>query len=139
MNQDFVAWVGQGTIADRTKEHLGTSDRGVIALRKRFFVDLDAIERGEDPKGIVRDPAVNECIRLPIVDREIYTTGLTRAEIAADPSLDPRRGYSLQAGQPEPVRRAWCEAMGFDPDESADLGANFLVAAGAATSQRIWT
>jgi hypothetical protein len=29
--------------------------------------------------------------------------------------------------------------MGFDPDESADLGAGFLVAAGAATSQRIWT
>jgi hypothetical protein len=29
--------------------------------------------------------------------------------------------------------------MGFDPDESADLGANFLVAAGAQSSQRIWT
>ena len=28
MNQDFVAWVGQGTIADRTKEHLGASDKG---------------------------------------------------------------------------------------------------------------
>ena len=87
----------------------------------------------------MRDPEVNACIRLPIVDREIYTTGLTRAEVAADPSLDPRRGYSLQAGQPEWVRRQWCEAMGFDPDESADLGANFLVAAGAQQSQRIWS
>ena len=26
MNQDFVAWVGQGAIADRTQEHLGESD-----------------------------------------------------------------------------------------------------------------
>jgi 5,5'-dehydrodivanillate O-demethylase len=138
MNQDFVAWVGQGAIADRTKERLGISDRGVIMMRKQFMDDLEAIERGEDPKGIVRDPAVNACIRLPIVDREIYTTGLTRAEIAADPSLDPRRGYGLQAGQPEWIRRAWCEAMGFDPDESADVGAGFLVAPGAATSQRIW-
>jgi len=32
MNQDFVAWLGQGAIADRTKEHLGTSDRGVIMI-----------------------------------------------------------------------------------------------------------
>ena len=34
MNQDFVAWVGQGAIADRTGEHLGESDRGVIMMRK---------------------------------------------------------------------------------------------------------
>ena len=143
MNQDFVAWVGQGPIADRTKEHLGTSDRGVTLMRKRFFEDLAAIERGEDPKGIVRDPAANECIRLPIIDREIYTDGVSRRAIMDDPSLDPRRGYSLQAGQPEYVRRMWLEAMSFDPDENADhaaeLGAGFLTATGAASSQRIWT
>ena len=51
MNQDFVAWIGQGTIADRTKEHLGSSDRGVILLRQRFLNDLEAIARGEDPKA----------------------------------------------------------------------------------------
>ena len=28
MNQDFIAWAGQGVIADRTKEHVGLSDRG---------------------------------------------------------------------------------------------------------------
>jgi 5,5'-dehydrodivanillate O-demethylase len=140
MNQDFLAWAGQGAIADRTKEHLGTSDRGVTLLRKRFFEDLAAIERGEDPKGIVRDRALNDAgIPLPIIDREIYTTGLTKREIMDDPSLDPRRGYPLQAGQPEYVRRMWLEAMGFDPDESADLGAGFLTSAGAGTSQRIWT
>lgn len=30
MNQDFVGWVGQGPIADRTKEHLGASDKGIV-------------------------------------------------------------------------------------------------------------
>ncbi len=140
MNQDFVAWVGQGRIADRTKEHLSASDRGITLIRKRFFDDLAAIERGEDPKGIVRDPTVNECIRLPLIDREIYTDGLDRQAVMDDPSLDPRRGYSLQAGQPEWVRRMWLEAMGFDPDEKVENdGAEFLVASGAAASQRIWT
>jgi len=33
----FVAWVGQGTVADRTQEHLGESDRGVILLRRRLL------------------------------------------------------------------------------------------------------
>ena len=51
MNQDFVAWVGQGTIADRTKEHLGKSDRGVIMMRKRMFEQMDAVAAGRDPIG----------------------------------------------------------------------------------------
>ncbi len=139
MNQDFVAWLGQGTIADRTKEHLSASDRGIILMRKRFFDDLEAIERGEDPKGIVRDPAINECIRLPIVDREIYTEGLTLAEMRADPSLDPLAGYGLQAGQPEWVRDAYLAAMGVDGTSAQELGADFLIAPGAATSKRIWS
>ena len=37
VNQDFVGWVGQGAIADRTREHLGESDRGVILLRRRML------------------------------------------------------------------------------------------------------
>jgi 5,5'-dehydrodivanillate O-demethylase oxygenase subunit len=33
MNQDFVGWIGQGTITDRRREHLGRSDRGIIMMR----------------------------------------------------------------------------------------------------------
>ena len=51
MNQDFVAWVGKGTQADRTKENLGRSDRGVAMVRKRFLDDLKRIENGEDPNN----------------------------------------------------------------------------------------
>jgi 5,5'-dehydrodivanillate O-demethylase len=140
MNQDFVAWAGQGAIADRTKEHLGTSDRGIILMRKRFLDDMAALERGEDPKGIVRDAALNaEPIRLPIIDRDIHFRGVSMREMIEDPSLDPRRGYPFQVGQPDAVRRAWLEAMGFDPEDGVDLGAGFLTASGAAQSRRIWT
>ena len=45
MNQDFIAWAGQGRIADRPKEHLGVSDRGILMLRKRFFDELDRLPR----------------------------------------------------------------------------------------------
>jgi phenylpropionate dioxygenase-like ring-hydroxylating dioxygenase large terminal subunit len=36
VDEDKAAQEGQGTIADRTDEHLATSDRGVIILRRRF-------------------------------------------------------------------------------------------------------
>jgi 5,5'-dehydrodivanillate O-demethylase len=70
MNQDFVAWAGQGAIADRWNEHLGESDRGIIMVRRRFMDDIKTVQDGGDPKGIVRDSARNEGrLHLPIVSR----------------------------------------------------------------------
>lgn len=56
---DMMAWVTQGPIAPRHEEHLGASDEGVILWRKVMADALDAVERGEDPPGLVRDPARN--------------------------------------------------------------------------------
>jgi 5,5'-dehydrodivanillate O-demethylase oxygenase subunit len=114
MNQDFIAWIGQGTIADRTQEHLGTGDRGLILLRQRFFDDLAAISRGEDPKGVIRDPASNVAVRLPVAERRFLTESVSREELLKHPVLGKQYAgeYPFQAGQPEEVRRAYAEAMG---------------------------
>ena len=114
MNQDFVAWVGQGTTADRTKEHLGASDRGIIMLRKRFLSDLDVVARGEDPKATIRDPELNRCVPVPVAERRILTEGLTRDQLAKHPLLGRQltEGYPFQIGQPDDVRKAYEEAMG---------------------------
>ncbi len=58
--QDEMAWVGQGAITDRTTEHLATSDKGILLYRKLLLENLEKVERGEDPMGVIRDPAVNE-------------------------------------------------------------------------------
>ncbi len=114
MNQDFIAWAGQGRIADRTREHLGTGDRGVILLRQRFLDDLAAMERGEDPKAIIRDPALNVRVPLPVAERRYLTGSLSRAELLRHPVLGKQYDgeYPFQAGQPEEVRRAFAAAMG---------------------------
>jgi 5,5'-dehydrodivanillate O-demethylase len=114
MNQDFVAWIGQGAIADRTREHLGSGDRGVILLRQRLLNDLEAIGRGEDPKGIIRDPAANVRIPLPVAERRYLTESLGREELLRHPILGKQyQGeYPFQAGQPEEVREAYAQAMG---------------------------
>jgi 5,5'-dehydrodivanillate O-demethylase len=114
MNQDFVAWVGQGVVADRTKEHLGSSDRGIILQRQRFLSDLEAIARGEDPKAIIRDPSVNRSVPLPVAERKLLVDGLPRAELLAHPILGKQYAgdYVFQAGQPPEVAAAFREAMG---------------------------
>jgi 5,5'-dehydrodivanillate O-demethylase oxygenase subunit len=56
-NQDVIVWTGQGRIADRTKEHLGVSDTGIIMFRKALFRQMEIVEAGADPKGVVRDAA----------------------------------------------------------------------------------
>ncbi len=55
--QDHMAWETQGPIADRTKEHLSYSDRGVHMLRELMKEQIEAVRQGKDPMGIVRDPS----------------------------------------------------------------------------------
>jgi 5,5'-dehydrodivanillate O-demethylase len=114
MNQDFVAWIGQGTIADRTQEHLGIGDRGVILLRQRFLDDLSAMAKGKDPKAIVRNPAANVRIPLPVAERRYLTQSLSREEFLKHPVLGKQYEgeYPFQAGQPDEVRQAYAKAMG---------------------------
>ena len=40
--EDYVAMVGQGAVADRSRERLGRSDVGVVALRRMFEEALEA-------------------------------------------------------------------------------------------------
>lgn len=56
MPGDAEAQVSQRPIAIHGLEHLATSDRGVIMLRKLLKQQIDAVRRGEDPIGIIRDP-----------------------------------------------------------------------------------
>ena len=34
---------------------MGTTDRGIIMLRKKVERGIDAVKRGEDPEGVVRN------------------------------------------------------------------------------------
>lgn len=62
--QDRAAQESQGLIHDRTREFLGTSDRGIIMWRNTVFDSIRAVQEGRDPFGIVRDAGTNEIIRF---------------------------------------------------------------------------
>jgi 5,5'-dehydrodivanillate O-demethylase len=63
--QDMMAWITQGTIADRTSENLGASDKGIAMYRRVLKRELKKMEQGEDPMGVVRDEKRNQRIDLP--------------------------------------------------------------------------
>jgi 5,5'-dehydrodivanillate O-demethylase len=52
--QDDVAQVGQGRIADRSRERLGRGDVGVIMIRKLWARELQALAEGRPPTQWVR-------------------------------------------------------------------------------------
>jgi nitrite reductase/ring-hydroxylating ferredoxin subunit len=59
--QDMALQEGMGPICDRSKEHLGTSDRAIIAMRQLLLEAVDAVANGEDPRGI--DPQTYRMVR----------------------------------------------------------------------------
>lgn len=119
VNQDAIAWIGQGKIADRTREKLGSSDRGIAMLRHQLFKDIEAVQSGRDPKGVIRDPARNQCLVLPSDQRDFYRQGLPRDEYLRHPKLSRfLTHFIFHAGQPEWVKKAQMAATGVWPGEA---------------------
>jgi 5,5'-dehydrodivanillate O-demethylase len=54
--QDFMAWETQGAIADRTRERLTTSDRGVVMYRTMIMREIEKVRQNRDPMNVIRDP-----------------------------------------------------------------------------------
>ena len=58
LQQDYMIWETQGLIANRSREHLGAVDRGVMLLRQVLKENIERVQQGLDPVGVVRDPEV---------------------------------------------------------------------------------
>ena len=60
---DYEAQAGQGPISLHSEEHLVTSDKGVGMQRRMLQRAISAMEAGEDPPLVSRDP--DAVIRVP--------------------------------------------------------------------------
>ena len=53
--QDQLMQLSQGPIAKREREHLRSSDRGVVMVRKLLRQAIQDMQAGKDPRGVLRD------------------------------------------------------------------------------------
>ncbi|HLH25156.1 MAG TPA: Rieske 2Fe-2S domain-containing protein [Chloroflexota bacterium] len=67
IDQDRMAVEQQGEMTDRQREHLSASDEGVVLVRQMLRDALAAVAAGQDPLGVVRDPAEDAVIALGAV------------------------------------------------------------------------
>lgn len=65
VSQDYASWLGPGAIVDRTREHLGETDRGILSFRRQLLEQARVVAAGGEPQGVIRDPAKNRRITLP--------------------------------------------------------------------------
>jgi 5,5'-dehydrodivanillate O-demethylase len=73
--QDSMAWETQGARTDRTQEHLGVGDEGIIELRKLLREQIERVQRGLEPIGLIRNPEKNKLIDLGVINERIGLAG----------------------------------------------------------------
>jgi 5,5'-dehydrodivanillate O-demethylase len=70
---DIMTWVTQGAVADRTREHLVDTDRGIVMYRRMLGEQAARVAEGLDPLGVSRDRD-ESVIELP-QERDKYGDG----------------------------------------------------------------
>src|SRR5215475_173980 len=66
--QDHMAWETQGPIADRTRERLTSSDRGIVMLREVMMREMKRVEQGLDPMGVIRHAHQNVMVDTHLME-----------------------------------------------------------------------
>jgi hypothetical protein len=81
--QDFALQEGMGAILDRTKEHVGSTDRAIILLRQILFETLKQMEAGQQMRAI--DPKTYSTIRAvdKLVSKDVSWKEDTKKDLVA--------------------------------------------------------
>ena len=85
-SQDHMAWETQGAIADRSAEHLASSDRGVVMYRTMLKREIDKVQQGRDPIGVYRDPdheVIDTNLDNDIRERGVYSYNAADVPLSA--------------------------------------------------------
>lgn len=66
--QDQLIQLSQGSVAPREHEHLRSSDRGVVMVRKLLREGIQAVQDGRDPRGVIRGKTGDEVVSHDLED-----------------------------------------------------------------------
>ncbi len=80
LNQDALASESQGPIVDRSREHLGQSDAGLVAVRRYILNAVKSFRDGAEPAHVLTDPSQNDFGHLD-TDAVVVPPGKTWREM----------------------------------------------------------
>jgi len=86
---DSCAIEGAGPIQDRTQEHLSYTDQGIVAARLQLLRAIEAIQRGGEAPGVVRDPTVDRAPNLIVRSDALLPASLDWHQYWDDDAIVP--------------------------------------------------
>jgi len=69
--QDAMAWETQGAIMDRTRERLGSADKGLVAYRRMVKEQIETVQKGGTPLGVMAADKAPSIIELEVINERI--------------------------------------------------------------------
>jgi hypothetical protein len=81
-------------------------------MRRRLMDDIKVVADGGEPKALVRDAELNQCVPLPIIGRERLTGAAAGLRLGPGQRVEVDTGFVFLYGQPPEVTRAFRDAMG---------------------------
>ena len=66
-----MCWESQGEIVDRSLETLGAADRGIVMLRRMLKEQIDIVQKGGTPLGVVPQDRAPSIIELDVINERI--------------------------------------------------------------------
>jgi len=75
LDHDGWAVETQGPIEDRTREHIATTDKAIVAARKLLLKGIEDVRQGKDPLHVIRAPSSNDFSHL-FVRHEVVPSSL---------------------------------------------------------------
>ena len=73
-SHDTLATESQGPIQDRTREHLVSSDKAIVAARKQLLKAIKDVQDGHEAQHVIRDPRQNRFPHLVVLSELLPTS-----------------------------------------------------------------